>query len=221
MNPFTHQRPHGPRFGPILVFALCAGFASWRGAARAADPTPAAGGPATPAATAAAAADAAKDAKLIVSFEKLEKRIDEMELEGRELQGQFKERMERIEAARRAAAAQAADLRRELGLPKRENGLLGPGGVSGALRRSNFWVGLVLVVVIVAAILFILRIFFGRWGEDEDYSPYIEKENELGSVKYPAAVEEGKKPAPDGVKPAREADKPHGKSHSPEGGAGE
>lgn len=135
-----------------------------------------------------AAADAKKEAALIQLVERIEKEIDELDNQSRELNGEFKDRIESIEKSRRALAAQTAELRRELGLPKRPSALSG-GGIARAMKRPNFWVGLILVIVIVGAILFILRIFFGRWGGDEDYGPYVEKENELGSVKYPAEAE--------------------------------
>ncbi len=97
----------------------------------------------------------------------------------------LKKEVAALDASRVAFETERQALRVALGLDPSESKAKdrAPQGFMGWLWR------IILLVIIVIALISIIRIFLSRWNEPDDDEVMIEKKNELGSIKMPAAAE--------------------------------
>ncbi len=135
-------------------------------------------------------------------FENVESQVTHLE----QLENNLRREIDSIEATRKDLTAQLSNLKSEVAEARR----LAPGG-SGAeapAPKTHWFLRLISLVVVVGAIFFLARLFFARWGgEDEPGSgPTIVKTNDPETIRARAQADA----------PAETADSSNAKSESAE-----
>lgn len=117
----------------------------------------------------------------------LEIQVQMLEQQSRSMRRELESRLDQIDATRQSLARQVGNLKDQLGAPATTRTGAAPAATrsqqpsappeSRAPREpmnSSWLFRLILLIIIIIPLFFMARLFFGRWGVDEDGEPYAQ-----------------------------------------------